>query len=169
MRRWIRSAFMPAVAVCLLGTAAAVVPAAPASASVSNCDRGSYVGIYDTVGSGASITAAGRTLHLQNHTGDLYSFAHISWGYRSGDAVWIDRSIYWITPQESATAYPSTAAVQQYGGGWKQCGPFFETSSDLVRATTVISGVKQGYATRACFRPAGGGTSYCGKWYVDRH
>jgi hypothetical protein len=155
-------------ATCVLASGVGVLPASAASASVADCDRTSYIATYRTVWSGASIVREGRDLRLWNHIGDLYSYAAIYYGYQVGDAVWIDRSHYYITPGEFAGRYPSTADVQRYGGGWKQCGPFYQKGSHLVKATTPVGTGKQGYATRACFRPKNGSVSHCGSWYIDR-
>jgi hypothetical protein len=138
-----------------------------AHATTAECDRASHTAIYRAVLSGVSFSYAGRAVMLYNHTGDLYSYTRIDSGYQSGDLVWIDRSRYWITSWESPSSYPSTETVNMWGGGWKQCGPFSRSSSNFVYATTLVNGVREGYATRACIRPSGG-SSRCGNWYIDR-
>ncbi|MFM9616071.1 hypothetical protein ACSCBZ_19775 [Streptomyces niveiscabiei] len=150
IRRRITAVAMAVGAVLPLG----VVAAPGAQARPSDCDGGNLSGYYDTV---YSRSFYGRTIELRNASLlDIHSKARLL-NYRSGDLVWIDRSLRTmpLTPK-----YPGDNQVRGYGGGWKQCGPFGRSESNVVRSWH--------FAVRACFRPAGGPTSECGPWYIDQ-
>jgi len=80
-------------------------------------------------------------LNLVNDQVSDHSYANVSWAYRSGDAVWVDRS---------------------YDGGssWTQCGPFYRSYSNTLRNV--------GNWMRACWRPHDYPQSYCTSWYYDQ-
>ncbi len=143
-----------------IGLATSVVTtSAPAHATTAECDATGVVGRFRAVESGVSFDSEGRRVELQNESiFDTYSRAEIKSGYQSGDLVWIDRSINRMSSL-SPKYFWGDDRVRNQGGGWRQCGPF-----NGFRTQSAYSWHR---ATRACFRPVGG-SSQCGKWYIDQ-
>ncbi|GAA1260214.1 hypothetical protein GCM10009677_09310 [Sphaerisporangium rubeum] len=79
-------------------------------------------------------------LNLTNDQVSDHSYSSFSYGYKSGDQTWVDRS---------------------YDGGstWTQCGPFTRNYSNTLKNV--------GNWMRACFRPVDYPQSYCTTWYYD--
>ncbi|GAA0925977.1 hypothetical protein [Nonomuraea longicatena] len=144
------------ITIGVLGLPMATTAHAEAGTSVASpddCDGNGVMGRFRAVGSGASFDYRGRRVELQNESiFDRYSRAEIKSGRQSGDRVWVDRS-HRRFPADRKGIIGRTEAEAR---GWKQCGPF------TWRTQSVFNNY---YAARACARI--GGTSKCGKWYLD--
>lgn len=146
----------------VIGAAATTFgPASAANATTGECDKTWVPDYYKEVGGADIYLGSGRFVKLMNGGAFNYSYAQIS-PSDSGYTVWVDRSLQGMPG--SLPMFPTTEQVQA-NGGWKQCGPFYSSSSsNLVMNWNTDQ--QRHYAVRACARNALG--SFCGNWYIDR-
>ncbi|MEV4322666.1 hypothetical protein [Microbispora rosea] len=154
--------FMKILFAVVVGAAATTVgPISAANATTGECDKTWVPDYYQEVGGAGIYLGNARYVKLMNGGAFNYSYAQIS-PSDSGYTVWVDRSLQGMP--SSLPMFPTTEQVQA-NGGWKQCGPFYSSSSsNLVMNWNTDQ--QRHYAVRACARNALG--SYCGNWYIDR-